>query len=81
MGDCAQEMPEFGIMKCRISVPNVKAFETTTTTVSLYCFCFTDVAEGDPDSDCRSLAVQSLVLLDKNLKKQLEDPQALSLKS
>uniref|UniRef100_A0A3P8VV90 Telomere length regulation protein TEL2 homolog n=1 Tax=Cynoglossus semilaevis TaxID=244447 RepID=A0A3P8VV90_CYNSE len=40
-----------------------------------------DVAEGDPDSDCRSLAVQSLVLLDKNLKKQLEDPQALSLKS
>lgn len=30
MGDCAQEMPEFGIMKCRISVPNVKAFETTT---------------------------------------------------
>ncbi|XP_030610937.1 telomere length regulation protein TEL2 homolog [Archocentrus centrarchus] len=37
-----------------------------------------DVAEGDPDADCRSLAVQSLVLLDKSLKKQLQDPQALS---
>ncbi|XP_071782854.2 telomere length regulation protein TEL2 homolog [Centroberyx gerrardi] len=39
-----------------------------------------DVAEGDPDADCRNLAVQSLVLLDKNLKKQL-DPQALDLQS
>lgn len=39
----------------------------------------TDVAEGDPDADCRSLAVQSLVLLDKSLKKQLQDQQALSL--
>lgn len=48
-----------------------------------YLFCavsvVTDVAEGDPDADCRSLAVQSLVLLDKNLKKQLQDPQALTL--
>lgn len=40
-----------------------------------------DVAEGDADADCRSLAVQSLVLLDKGLKKQLQDPQALSLDS
>lgn len=40
-----------------------------------------DVAEGDPDADCRNLAVQSLVLLDKSLKKQLQDPQALSLES
>ncbi|XP_071398605.1 telomere length regulation protein TEL2 homolog isoform X2 [Centroberyx affinis] len=39
-----------------------------------------DVAEGDPDADCRNLAVQSLVLLDKSLKKQL-DPQALDLQS
>ncbi|XP_056153116.1 telomere length regulation protein TEL2 homolog [Lampris incognitus] len=39
-----------------------------------------DVAEGDPDADCRSLAVQSLVLLDKNLRKQL-DPQAQTLQS
>ncbi|KAF1373997.1 hypothetical protein PFLUV_G00244700 [Perca fluviatilis] len=38
-----------------------------------------DVAEGDPDADCRSLAVQSLVLLDKSLKKQLQDQQALSM--
>ncbi|XP_047464094.1 telomere length regulation protein TEL2 homolog isoform X2 [Mugil cephalus] len=36
-----------------------------------------DVAEGDPDADCRNLAVQSLVLLDKSLKKQLQDPKAL----
>lgn len=35
-----------------------------------------DVAEGDPDADCRSLAVQSLVLLDKSLKKQLQDQQS-----
>ncbi|XP_020779855.2 telomere length regulation protein TEL2 homolog isoform X2 [Boleophthalmus pectinirostris] len=40
-----------------------------------------DVAEGDADSDCRNLAIQSLVLLDKGLKKQLQDPQALSLES
>uniref|UniRef100_A0A7N6B271 Telomere length regulation protein TEL2 homolog n=1 Tax=Anabas testudineus TaxID=64144 RepID=A0A7N6B271_ANATE len=40
-----------------------------------------DVAEGDPDADCRSLAVQSLVLLDKSLKKQLQDSQALSVES
>uniref|UniRef100_A0A673BYE7 Telomere length regulation protein TEL2 homolog n=1 Tax=Sphaeramia orbicularis TaxID=375764 RepID=A0A673BYE7_9TELE len=40
-----------------------------------------DVAEEDPDADCRSLAVQSLVLLDKSLKKQLQDPQAPSLES
>uniref|UniRef100_A0A672FR55 Telomere length regulation protein TEL2 homolog n=1 Tax=Salarias fasciatus TaxID=181472 RepID=A0A672FR55_SALFA len=40
-----------------------------------------DVAEADPDADCRSLAVQSLVLLDKSVKKQLEDPQAVGLES
>ncbi|KAF7204608.1 telomere length regulation protein TEL2 homolog [Nothobranchius furzeri] len=40
-----------------------------------------DVAEGDPDADCRSLAMQSLVLLDKSLKKQLQDQQAQSLES
>ncbi|XP_062848070.1 telomere length regulation protein TEL2 homolog isoform X2 [Trichomycterus rosablanca] len=32
-----------------------------------------DVAEGDPDADCRSLAVQGLVLLEKNLKSQLHN--------
>uniref|UniRef100_A0A6Q2ZGZ1 Telomere length regulation protein TEL2 homolog n=1 Tax=Esox lucius TaxID=8010 RepID=A0A6Q2ZGZ1_ESOLU len=31
-----------------------------------------DVAEGDPDADCRSLAVQSLVLLEKSLKTELD---------
>uniref|UniRef100_A0A3P8SEQ0 Telomere length regulation protein TEL2 homolog n=1 Tax=Amphiprion percula TaxID=161767 RepID=A0A3P8SEQ0_AMPPE len=40
-----------------------------------------DVAEGDPDADCRNLAVQSLVLLDRSVKKQLQDPQTLSLES
>lgn len=34
----------------------------------------TDVAENDCDTDCRSLAVQSLMLLDKNLKSQLQIP-------
>ncbi|KAB5587224.1 hypothetical protein PHYPO_G00010650 [Pangasianodon hypophthalmus] len=33
-----------------------------------------DVAETDPDADCRSLAVQSLVLLEKNLKTHLQNP-------
>lgn len=33
-----------------------------------------DVAESDCDSDCRSLAVQSLMLMDKNLKSQLQIP-------
>ncbi|XP_014888124.1 telomere length regulation protein TEL2 homolog isoform X2 [Poecilia latipinna] len=40
-----------------------------------------DVAEVDPDADCRNLAVQSLVLLDQNLKKQLQNPNGLSLES
>ncbi|KAM8836226.1 telomere length regulation protein TEL2 homolog isoform 1-T3 [Spinachia spinachia] len=40
-----------------------------------------DVAEEDPDADCRSLAIQSLILLDKSLKKQLRDQQALSFES
>lgn len=34
----------------------------------------TDVAENDCDAECRSLAVQSLILLDKNLKSQLQIP-------
>lgn len=33
-----------------------------------------DVAENDCDAHCRSLAVQSLMLLDKNLKTQLKIP-------
>ncbi|XP_053721376.1 telomere length regulation protein TEL2 homolog [Synchiropus splendidus] len=36
-----------------------------------------DVAEGDVDAECRSLAVQSLVFLDKNLKNHLINPKAL----
>ncbi|XP_053351464.1 telomere length regulation protein TEL2 homolog [Clarias gariepinus] len=37
-----------------------------------------DVAESDPDEDCRSLAVQSLVLLEKNLKTHLQRPMQIS---
>ncbi|XP_060725654.1 telomere length regulation protein TEL2 homolog [Tachysurus vachellii] len=33
-----------------------------------------DVAETDPDAECRNLAVQSLVLLEKNLKTHLQKP-------
>ncbi|XP_016314295.1 telomere length regulation protein TEL2 homolog [Sinocyclocheilus anshuiensis] len=33
-----------------------------------------DVAENECDADCRSLAVQSFMLLDKNLKTQLQIP-------
>ncbi|XP_054622909.1 telomere length regulation protein TEL2 homolog [Dunckerocampus dactyliophorus] len=40
-----------------------------------------DVAEGDLDADCRSLAMQCLVLMDKNLKKELQNPQGLSIES
>uniref|UniRef100_A0A8C7PXY9 Telomere length regulation protein TEL2 homolog n=1 Tax=Oncorhynchus mykiss TaxID=8022 RepID=A0A8C7PXY9_ONCMY len=38
-----------------------------------------DVAEGDPDTDCRNLAVQSLVLLEKSLKTEMnpEHPSVL----
>lgn len=39
-----------------------------------------DVAEGDPDADCRNLAVQSLVLLEKSLKTEM-NPAALVLQS
>uniref|UniRef100_A0A8C9SIY9 Telomere length regulation protein TEL2 homolog n=1 Tax=Scleropages formosus TaxID=113540 RepID=A0A8C9SIY9_SCLFO len=44
------------------------------------CVHYTDVAEGDADADCRTLAMQALVLLDKSLRTQLE-PSALDLKS
>ncbi|KAA0705038.1 Telomere length regulation protein TEL2 -like protein [Triplophysa tibetana] len=37
-----------------------------------------DVAENDCDTDCRSLAVQGLILLDKNLKTQLQLPDVES---
>ncbi|XP_077595067.1 telomere length regulation protein TEL2 homolog [Stigmatopora nigra] len=40
-----------------------------------------DVAEGDLDADCRNLAMQALVLLEKSLKKELQSPQALSMDS
>lgn len=49
--------------------------------MDFFYFISTDVAEVDPDSDCRSLAVQSLVLLDKSVKKQLQDQQSLALES
>ncbi|XP_069036917.1 telomere length regulation protein TEL2 homolog [Lepisosteus oculatus] len=39
----------------------------------------TDVAEGDPDDECRSLAMQSLLLLERSLKKELE-PEPLALR-
>ncbi|KAM9504574.1 telomere length regulation protein TEL2 homolog isoform 3-T3 [Salvelinus alpinus] len=39
-----------------------------------------DVAEVDPDADCRNLAVQSLVLLEKSLKTEM-NPAALVLQS
>lgn len=34
--------------------------------------CIVDVAETDVDADCRSLAVQCLVLQEKSLKKELQ---------
>lgn len=49
--------------------------------IFIFFYISTDVAEVDPDSDCRSLAVQSLVLLDKSVKKQLQDQQSLALES
>ncbi|KAK1881935.1 Telomere length regulation protein TEL2 like [Dissostichus eleginoides] len=52
---------------------NEQLFETRTW--------LADVAEGDPDEDCRNLAIQSLVLLDKSLKKQLQDQQALGMET
>uniref|UniRef100_A0A4W4EHZ4 Telomere length regulation protein TEL2 homolog n=1 Tax=Electrophorus electricus TaxID=8005 RepID=A0A4W4EHZ4_ELEEL len=33
-----------------------------------------DIAENDPDADCRSLAMQSLVLLERNVKSHLKNP-------
>lgn len=65
-----------------IILRNVDVLVTTAKAANYRFLCVlisTDVAEGDPDADCRNLAVQSLVLLDKSLKKQLQDQQALSM--
>lgn len=34
----------------------------------------TDMVEGDPDADCRSLAAQALALLERSLRASLEIP-------
>lgn len=60
----------------RLQIVWEKCWKLSILLLIIIMLLSTDVAEGDPDADCRSLAVQSLVLLDKSLKKQLQDPQA-----
>nr|XP_020668766.1 telomere length regulation protein TEL2 homolog [Pogona vitticeps] len=54
-----------------LSVPAEHLLEDMTEELMETRFWLADVAEKDPDGDCRSLALQSLLLME-NLKKKLE---------
>lgn len=71
----------FAVCSVFLSMPSQKLLVDLSDRVLETRTWLADVAEEDPDADCRSLAIQSLVLLDKSLKKQLQDPQAHSLET
>ncbi|KAH0631855.1 hypothetical protein JD844_019737 [Phrynosoma platyrhinos] len=66
-----------GLLSCvsslLLSVPAERLLEDMTEELLEAQFWLADVAEKDSDGDCRSLAVQNLLLME-NLKKKLEIP-------
>lgn len=69
----------FAVCAAFVSMPSQSLLEDLSEQLFETRAWLADVAEGDPDADCRSLAVQSLVLLDHSLKKQLQNPESLSI--
>ncbi|XP_042294733.1 telomere length regulation protein TEL2 homolog isoform X2 [Sceloporus undulatus] len=66
-----------GLLSCvsslLLSVPAERLLEDMTEELLEIQFWLADVAEKDSDGDCRSLAIQNLLLME-NLKKKLEIP-------
>ncbi|KAI1896230.1 hypothetical protein AGOR_G00092670 [Albula goreensis] len=70
----------FAICSVFLSMPNQNLLSELSEHLLETRAWLADVAEGDPDEDCRSLAMQCLVLLEKSLKTGLEHP-AMALQS
>ncbi|XP_067100706.1 telomere length regulation protein TEL2 homolog isoform X1 [Osmerus mordax] len=64
----------FAVCSVFLSMPSQSLLEELSDQLLETRAWLADVAESDPDADCRSLAVQSLVLLEKSLKAGLENP-------
>uniref|UniRef100_A0A8C5F829 Telomere length regulation protein TEL2 homolog n=1 Tax=Gadus morhua TaxID=8049 RepID=A0A8C5F829_GADMO len=64
----------FAVCSVFLSMPSESLLTELSETLFETRAWLADVAEADTDADCRSLAVQSLVLLEKSLKRQLEAP-------
>ncbi|XP_035254843.1 telomere length regulation protein TEL2 homolog [Anguilla anguilla] len=64
----------FAICSVFLSMPNPNLLSELSDHLLETRAWLADVAERDPDSDCRSLAMQCLVMLEKSLKAGLEHP-------
>ncbi|KAJ8364161.1 hypothetical protein SKAU_G00129920 [Synaphobranchus kaupii] len=64
----------FAICSVFLSMPNQNLLSELSDHLLETRAWLADVAEEDPDTDCRSLAMQCLVLLEKSLKTGLEHP-------
>ncbi|XP_046888212.1 telomere length regulation protein TEL2 homolog isoform X2 [Hypomesus transpacificus] len=69
----------FAVCSVFLSMPSQSLLEELSDQLLETRAWLADVAESDSDADCRSLAVQSLVLLEKSLKAGLENPALGSL--
>ncbi|KAJ8245793.1 hypothetical protein GJAV_G00260380 [Gymnothorax javanicus] len=64
----------FAICSVILAMPNQNLLSELSDQLLETRAWLADVAEGDPDSDCRSLAMQCLLLLEKSLKAGLQVP-------
>ncbi|RXM27653.1 Telomere length regulation protein TEL2-like [Acipenser ruthenus] len=64
----------FAVSAVLLSVPNERMFSELSDEMLEARAWLGDVAEADPDADCRGLAGQSLLLLEKILKKSIGSP-------
>ncbi|KAK1162762.1 hypothetical protein AOXY_G17703 [Acipenser oxyrinchus oxyrinchus] len=67
----------FAVSAVLLSVPNERMFLELSDEMLEARAWLGDVAEADPDADCRGLAEQSLLLLEKILKKSIGSPSPL----
>lgn len=67
----------FAVSAVLLSVPNERMFSELSDEMLEARAWLGDVAEADPDADCRGLAGQSLLLLEKILKKSIGSPSPL----
>lgn len=67
----------FAVSAVLLSVPNERMFSELSDEMLEARAWLGDVAEADPDADCQGLAGQSLLLLEKILKKSIGSPSPL----